>query len=58
MLALSPAGELVVFEPSDQEFKEVARYKVSETPTYAYPVPSDNRLYIKDQDSLTLWTVE
>jgi outer membrane protein assembly factor BamB len=58
MLALTPAAELVVFQPSNQEFKELARYKVSQTPTYAYPVATDNRVYVKDQDSVMLWTVE
>ena len=43
---------------SDKEFKQLAKYKVSSTPTYAYPVLSGNRIFIKDGDSVTLWTVE
>jgi outer membrane protein assembly factor BamB len=58
LLALTPNSELVVFEPSATEFKELARYKVAETPTYAYPVASGNRIFVKDQDSVTLWMVE
>ena len=58
LLALTPGGQLVVFEPSDKEFKQVASYKVSSGQTYAYPVASGNRLFIKDRDSLTLWTVD
>jgi outer membrane protein assembly factor BamB len=57
LFALTPAGELVVFEPSDKEYKEIAKYKVGEG-TYAYPVVSGNRVFIKDKDSLTLWTIE
>jgi hypothetical protein len=58
MLALTPAGELVVFEPSDKAYTELARYKVAERGTYAYPVAVDNKIYIKDQNNLTLWTVD
>ena len=58
LLALTPAGDLIVFKPSDKEFKEVARYKVASGDTYSYPVLSGNRIYIKGKDSLTLWTLE
>ena len=57
LLALIPSGELTVFEPGGQ-FKQLARYKVAASGAYAYPVASRNRLYIKDQDSVTLWTIE
>lgn len=58
LMSLTPAGQLVVFEPDEKEYKEVAAYKVSGTETYAYPVVSGNRVYIKDKDSLTLFTIE
>ncbi len=58
LLALTPSSELIVFEPSDKEFKELAKYKVSDNETYAYPVVAGNRMYIKDRDSVTLWTIE
>lgn len=60
------AAQLVVFEPSAMEFKQVASYKVAESGTFAHPVLSGNRIYIKgkekgedkDKDVVTLWTVE
>jgi outer membrane protein assembly factor BamB len=58
LLALTPAAQLIVLEPSDKEFKQLASYKVADGQTHAYPVASGNRIYIKDKDSLTLWTVE
>jgi outer membrane protein assembly factor BamB len=58
LFALTPAGNLVVFEPSEKEFKEIAKYKVASSDAYAYPVVSGNRVFIKDKDALTLWTVE
>jgi outer membrane protein assembly factor BamB len=57
-MALTPSSNLVVFEPTDKEFKQLASYKVSDTPIYAYPVVSGNRIYVKDSDSVTLWTIE
>jgi outer membrane protein assembly factor BamB len=58
LFALTPAGQLVVFEPSEKEYKEVTKYKVADSGTYAYPVVSGNRVFIKDKDSLTLYTIE
>lgn len=58
MIALNPTAQLVVFEPNDKEFKELARYKVSDSETFAHPIIAGSRVYIKDQESLTLWTIE
>jgi outer membrane protein assembly factor BamB len=58
LLALTPSSQLVIFEPTDKEFKKLATYKVADAPTHAYPVASGNRLFIKDKESLTLWTVD
>ena len=58
LMGLTPNSQLVVFQPSDKSFTEVAKIKVAETPTYAYPVLAGNRLYIKDKDSVILWMIE
>jgi outer membrane protein assembly factor BamB len=58
LIAMAPAGQLIVFEPSDKEYKEIARYKVADGGTYAYPVVAGNRVFVKDNDSVTLWTIE
>jgi outer membrane protein assembly factor BamB len=58
LFALTPAAQLIVFEPSDKEFKQLASYKVADGDTYAYPVIAGNRVFVKDRDSLTLWTIE
>jgi outer membrane protein assembly factor BamB len=57
LLALTPSSELLVFEPSDKSYTELARIKVADTPTHAHPVLSGNRVFIKDQDSVVLWTI-
>jgi len=58
LLILTSKSQLLVVEPSKEGYKELASIKVADTPTYAHPVISGNRLFIKDQDSVILWTIE
>jgi len=58
LVGLTSKKTLVAFEPSDKEYTQLASIKVADTDTYAYPVLAGNRVLIKDQDSLTLWTVD
>jgi outer membrane protein assembly factor BamB len=58
LMALNPSGELIVFEPSETAFKQLAKYKVAEGGTFAYPVVAGNRVFIKDKSAVTLWTIE
>jgi outer membrane protein assembly factor BamB len=58
LLALTPSAQMIVFEPNEKEFKQLAKYKVGASDTYAYPVVAGNRVFIKDRDSLILWTIE
>jgi outer membrane protein assembly factor BamB len=58
LFALTPASELIVFQPSDKEFKQIVSYKVADSEVYAYPVVAGNRVFVKDRDSLTLWVLE
>jgi len=57
LMALTPSGELVVFEPSSKEYKKVASYQVG-VDTYAYPVVTSKGIFMKDKDSVTLWALE
>jgi outer membrane protein assembly factor BamB len=58
LLSLTPASQLIVYEPSGKEFKELASYKVSSSETYAYPIISGKRIYVKDKDSVIMFTIE
>ena len=58
LLALSSNSELVAFAPSDKQFTELARIKVADTSTYAHPVIAGNRIFVKDQDAVTMWTIK
>src|SRR5581483_11148358 len=58
MIALGVNSELVVFEPSGKEYKELAKLKVANTETWAHPVLAGNRIFIRDHDSVSLLTTE
>ena len=58
MLALPSTSELIVFKAEGKAYSEIAKYKVAETPTYAYPVISGKRIFVKDQDSVAMWAIE
>ncbi|MFC1560905.1 PQQ-binding-like beta-propeller repeat protein [Candidatus Latescibacterota bacterium] len=58
ILALPSDSELISFTPSGKGYEELARIKVSDTPVYAHPVIAGNRIYVKDEATLTMWTIE
>ena len=58
LLALPSTSELIAFKPDAEAYKELARIKVADTPTYAHPVVAGNRIYVKAEETLTLWTLD
>lgn len=58
LFSLEDDGELLVLEPGRSEFRVLRRYPVADTETWAAPSLSGNRLFIKDENHLTLWTME
>jgi outer membrane protein assembly factor BamB len=58
VMALPSNSELIVLKPDDKEYTELARIKVSDTPIYAHPVIAGNRIFIKDQETVTMWTID
>lgn len=55
IMALTSNSELIVIKPSESEYIELAKFKVADKQTYAHPVISGNRVYIKDEDTLSMW---
>ena len=58
ILALPSDSELIAYKPSESRYEELARFKVSETPIYAHPIIAGNRVYVKDQENLAMWTLD
>jgi hypothetical protein len=43
-------------KPDGKEYSEVAKYKVADTPIYAFPVISGNSIYVKDAETLMMYS--
>ena len=56
VFSLEDDGELVVFRPGPTAFDVVKRYKVADTETWTQPAISGNRIFVKDESTLALWT--
>jgi outer membrane protein assembly factor BamB len=57
IIGLTSTDNLIVLKPDGKEYSEVAKYKISDTPIYAYPVISGNSFYIKDAETLMLYKI-
>ena len=58
IIGLTSTNNLIVLAPNGKEYTEIAKYKVGETPIYAYPVISGGNIYVKDSESLTLYNIK
>jgi outer membrane protein assembly factor BamB len=58
LIGLPSTGNLLVFKPEPKGYSEVAKYKVSDTPVYAFPVIAGNNIYVKDAENLTLFKIQ
>jgi outer membrane protein assembly factor BamB len=56
-LALADHAELLVLRADADGFAPLRRYTVAESATWAQPVVSGRRIFVKDVSSLTLWTL-
>jgi outer membrane protein assembly factor BamB len=62
LLALTSDSELIAFKPNNKEYAELAKYKVADKSgndgPWAYPIIAGNRVFVKDRETVTLWTIE
>jgi len=57
LFLLNDDAELIVAKANRKTFETIARYTVADSATWAQPAISGDRIFIKDVDSLTLWTI-
>ncbi len=58
-LACLPASEqLIFFEPSGKAYVELAKYKVAETDVYAHPLIVGDKIFVKEKELLTCWSLK
>ncbi len=58
LLWLTSGAELVVSEKAADAFRQIRRYTVAASPTWAHPVPTAAGILIKDERFLTLWRAQ
>ncbi|HJN16578.1 MAG TPA: PQQ-binding-like beta-propeller repeat protein [Armatimonadota bacterium] len=58
IVALPSSGELIAFAPMAGAYAELARFTVAETPTYAHPIVTGDGVFVKDEETVALWTYE
>jgi outer membrane protein assembly factor BamB len=56
--ALETDAELVVARANPKQFEILKRYTVADSATWAQPVLSGNRVFVKDVSTVSLWTVD
>jgi hypothetical protein len=56
IIGLASTANLLVMKPDPAAYSEIAKYKVSETAIYAFPVVAGNKIYIKDAETLTMYS--
>jgi outer membrane protein assembly factor BamB len=58
IFALEDDGELVVMRASRTGLEQVARYEVATSATWAQPAISGKQIFVRDVNTLALWTLE
>ena len=58
LLGLASTGNLIVIKPEPSAYSEVVKYKVAETPVYAFPVVTGSNIYVKDAETLMLYKLK
>ncbi len=58
IIGLASTANLFILKPEPAAYTEVAKYKVSESAVYAFPVIAGNKIYIKDAETLALYKIE
>ncbi len=56
--ALEADAELIVARGNAKQFEILRRYTVADSATWAQPVLSGQRVFVKDVNSITLWTLD
>ena len=54
---LNDDAELIVARANRKAFDPIARYVVADSATWAQPAISGDRIYVKDVNTLALWTI-
>ena len=55
--ALTTEAQLLVVRANPKQFEVIKRYQVAQSATWAQPVLSGQRVFVKDLNAISLWTL-
>ena len=55
VLALDSAGDLILFDANPTEYKEIDKFHVSDTSTWAHIAVADGQIFVRALDSLIVY---
>lgn len=58
MVVVTSNSFFVAFKPDGQKFNQLAMMKLPEEGIYAHPILSGDKIYIKDKENLTLYSIK
>jgi outer membrane protein assembly factor BamB len=58
LFVLKDDAELIIARASPSGFEPLKKYEVADSATWAQPIVSGRRLFVKDVSTLTLWTFD
>jgi hypothetical protein len=58
LFVLKDDGELIIARANRSGFEPLRTYEVADSSTWAQPIVSGRRLFVKDVSTLTLWTFD
>jgi outer membrane protein assembly factor BamB len=58
IFSIQDDAQMVILDATRPEFDPVRRYEIATSETWAQPVISGDRLFVKDVSTLTLWTLD
>ena len=57
ILSLPATGNIIVYKANGQKYDEVAKYKVADTEVYAHPMVVGDKIFVKDKEMLTCYSL-
>jgi outer membrane protein assembly factor BamB len=58
IVAVTSTSNMMVYQPVGTGYYQLAKIKVAETPVYAHPILTVDRIYIKDENFLILYSMK
>ena len=58
VMVLPSSSELIVIKPVKEEYTELAKIRIADSPTYAHPGVAGDRLFIKDEKTVSLLKIK